>query len=449
MPLSFASHRRNRIKLTATRGVRRPRWTVLSLAGIALVMVCLWHQCPSRRPDPVPPLDTCLGDPSRDLFALTEEDPPLLTLEAKVRPGQTLAGILGRYLDADDLADLDGQVDTFSFARIQSGKPYRLTLRDRELVAFEYTISPTRRLVIEAEQGDLGARLETRPAAVRPVVLSGTVTSSLFETVREAGGDAELAVALADIFACDIDFCKEVQKGDTFRAVVEERRVDGQRVGFGRILAASFDNAGEKHCGIAARDGQGKWAYFDPAGRPLRKVFLLAPLSFLRITSGYSASRLHPILHVRRPHYGIDYAAPTGTPVWSVGDGVVVERGRNKAAGNYVTVRHNATYVTRYNHLSRFAKGIGKGTKVDQGQVIGYVGRTGYATGPHLDFRMYAHGRPINSLKNTAMTAAPMPASRLAAFKRRSVPLLAKLRGELVSTDLADRDADTDNRRYQ
>jgi murein DD-endopeptidase MepM/ murein hydrolase activator NlpD len=448
MPLTFAPHRRNRIKLATDSGRRMPR-AGLCLAGIALAMTCLWHACPGPTLEPLPPSDTALGDPSRDLFELTDEDPPLRTLEARVRPGQTLAGILGGYLDPNDIADLDDQVDDFSFARIRSGNPYRLTLRDRELVAFEYTVSPTRRLVIEAEQGDLDARLETRAAAVRPLVLSGTVTSSLFEAVREAGGNAELAVGLADIFACDIDFCKEVQKGDTFRAVVEERRVDGQRVGFGQILAASFVNGGDTHLGLAARDARGKWAYYDPTGRPLRKLFLRAPLSFLRITSAYTASRLHPILHVRRPHYGVDYAAPIGTPVWSVGDGVVAERGRNKAAGNYVTVRHNDTYLTRYNHLSRFAKGIRKGTKVDQGQVIGYVGRTGYATGPHLDFRMYAHGRPINSLKNTSITAAAMPASRLAAFKRRTAPLLATLRGAPAATDLADRDAKTDNRRYQ
>ncbi|EHJ47106.1 Peptidase M23 [Solidesulfovibrio carbinoliphilus subsp. oakridgensis] len=386
-----------------------------------------------------PPWADALCEPRDNLFARTEEDPSEEVLSGAVKSGQTLGGILGDYLDAGLLAALRDPADA-SLARIQPGQPYRLTVRDQELVSFEYEISPTETLVIDSAAGKLLARVETKEQETRQAVLAGTVDSSLFQAVEAAGGDAGTAAALAEVFACDIDFCNDVQPGDTFRAVVEKRYVDGKFIGLGRVLAARFTNQGKTHEGFALPVAAGRTEYCDASGRPLRKAFLRAPLSFLRITSGFSGSRLHPILNVRKAHFGVDYAAPTGTPVWSVGDGVVVERGRNAAAGNYVTVRHGATWVTRYNHLSRFAKGLDKGTKVAQGETIGYVGQTGLATGPHLDFRIYKNGQPVNALANPEMQADPLPAARLAAFKREAGRLAALLDRDPESKVLADRE---------
>lgn len=380
----------------------------------------------------------------RDLFARTEEDPCEEVLVGTVKPGDTLAGILDDYIDAGTLATLENP-EGFSFSKIQSGQPYRMALRDRELVAFEYDISPTETLVIDEAKGEISARVETHQCEVRQTVLAGTVSSSLFAAIEKAGGDTELAVSLADIFSCDIDFCQDVRLGDTFRAVVEKRYVEGRFVGLGRVLAASFTNRGKTLTGFGLPGPKGRLLYYDANGRALRKAFLRAPLSFLRITSRFSGSRLHPILKVRRPHYGVDYAAPTGTPVWSVGAGVVVERGRNAAAGNYVTVRHSRTWVTRYNHFSRFAKGLHKGSTVAQGQVIGYVGSTGYATGPHLDFRIYKNGVPVNALANPQMTAEALPAARKADLKRQIARLGGFLRQQ-PGRDLADKDATGSNR---
>lgn len=415
---------------------------ILALGAGAAALAFLRGAAP--RPS-VPLVDACppwagqYCDPRGNLFARTEEDPPEDVLEGSVKPGQTLGGILGDYVDAAALAGLDNP-DDFSFASIQSGQPYRLTLRDKELVAFEYDISPTETLVIDSEKGDLQAHVETKQCETRTGVMAGTVDSSLFKAVEDAGGDAQTAVALADVFASDIDFCRDVQPGDTFYAVVEKRYAEGKLIGIGRVLAARYVNEGKSYEGFALLGRKGKPEYFDADGRPLRKAFLRAPLSFLRITSRFSGSRLHPILKIRKPHYGVDYAAPTGTPVWSVGAGVVVERGRNRAAGNYVTVRHSRTWVTRYNHFSRFAKGIHKGSKVSQGQVIGYVGQTGFATGPHLDFRIYKNGKPVNALANPQMRADPLPAAKLARFKRQAVRLEALMDRAVPAKDLAARD---------
>lgn len=375
-------------------------------------------------------------DPSGNLFERTAEDPSEETLSGQVRPGQTLAGILGSHLSPDRLAGLTHPED-FSFTDLRTGQAYRLTLRDRELVAFEYDISPTEMLVIDETDGELAARVESRQCEVRPTVVAATVESSLFAAVTEAGGNASIAAALADIFASDLDFSRDVQPGDSFRAVVEKRYVEGREAGFGRVLAARYVSAERTLEGFGLLGDKGKLEYYDAQGRPLRQAFLRAPLSFLRVTSGYTASRLHPILKVRKPHYGVDYAAPTGTPVWTVGDGVVIERGRNHAAGNYVTVRHGKTYVTRYNHLSRFAKGVAIGSPVAQGQVVGYVGSTGYATGPHLDFRMYADGRPVNALANAEKQAEPLPRARMAEFREDVLTLAAVLSGHKPPTALA------------
>ncbi|MYL83032.1 peptidoglycan DD-metalloendopeptidase family protein [Desulfovibrio aerotolerans] len=415
------------------------------LAGAAVLALAVFPRQTAERivigpPHPLaaaPELPPEQAEPAGNLFERFDAAPASQTRTDQVRPGQTLADILGSHLTPDKLAALDDPED-FSFSKLRSGQPYRLTLRDRELVSFEYDISPTEMLVIDETDGELAARVETRQCEVRPALIGATVRTSLSEAVAEAGGNASTAMALADIFGSDLDFSRDVQPGDTFAAVVERRYVEGRFAGLGRVLAARYVNADGALEGFGLLGDKGRLDYFDAQGRPLRKTFLRAPLSFLRVTSGFSASRLHPILKVRKAHFGVDYAAPTGTPVWTVGDGVVIERGRNHAAGNYITVRHGKTYVTRYNHFSRFAKGLAVGSRVVQGQVIGYVGSTGFATGPHLDFRMYENDRPVNALANPEMRAESLPAARLAELRQDILTLTAVLDGRKPPTDLAE-----------
>jgi murein DD-endopeptidase MepM/ murein hydrolase activator NlpD len=203
-------------------------------------------------------------------------------------------------------------------------------------------------------------------------------------------------------------------------------------------LAARFVNRGEAFEGFRFPDEKGQPSYFNPEGDSLRKVLLKAPLSFRRISSGFSHRRFHPILKYYRPHTGVDYAAPTGTPVWSVGDGKVIRRGRTRAAGNYVRIRHNGMYTTQYNHLSRFARGTRPGSTVTQGQTIGYVGSTGYATGPHLDYRLYYRGKPIDPRKVKAPSCKPVPSDRREEFQAKVRVLRAALDSQQEKVRLAD-----------
>jgi murein DD-endopeptidase MepM/ murein hydrolase activator NlpD len=244
--------------------------------------------------------------------------------------------------------------------------------------------------------------------------------------VAEAGETPALAIRLADIFAWDIDFIRDIRVGDTFVAVVEKRSRDGQFVGYGRIEAAQFVNQGEAYHGFLFADAQGNAQYFDEQGRSLRKAFLKAPLNFTRISSGFTLNRLHPVLGYRRPHPAIAYAAPMGTPVKTVGDGVVLQRGWDKGGGNYIKIRHNGVYETVYMHLKGFAKGIANGARVRQGQVIGYVGSTGMSTGPHLDFRMKKNGTYINPRTIKSPPADPVARERMAEFMSHIQPLMAR-----------------------
>jgi len=211
---------------------------------------------------------------------------------------------------------------------------------------------------------------------------------------------------LSEIYAWTIDFFG-LQNGDRFKVIYEEQYVDSATLGIDRILAASFYSEGKIYYAIPFKQ-DGKEDFFDEEGNSLRKAFLKAPLRFSHISSRFSNSRYHPILKIRRPHHGVDYAAPTGTPVHAIGDGKVIAKGYNGQSGNRVKIRHNSIYTTAYSHLSRYGKGIHVGAMVKQGQVIGYVGKTGLATGPHLDFRFYKYGKPVDPLKVKAPSVSPI-----------------------------------------
>ncbi|MCP4035397.1 MAG: M23 family metallopeptidase [bacterium] len=230
--------------------------------------------------------------------------------------------------------------------------------------------------------------------------MEGTVDSSLYKSIRGLGHDPGLASAFADIFAWDIDFTRQLKRGDGFTILYEQlyREEDGAEVYVrpGRILAAQFRGAVGEHTAVYFEENSGAGSYFRPDGETLEQEFLAAPLKFSRISSRYSSARNHPILKVVRPHHGIDYAARQGSPVWSVAEGEVIFRGRNGGFGNLVKVRHAGGYVSYYAHLSAFGQGLEAGQKVKQKQVIGYVGQTGLATGPHVCFRVTKHGNYVN-----------------------------------------------------
>ncbi len=262
---------------------------------------------------------------------------------------------------------------------------------------------------------------------VQTEVVRGQIDSSLFEAVTKMGESSELAMTLANIFAWDIDFVRDLRQGDSFSVLVEKRYREGRQAGYGRVLAADFRNNGELYQAFYFGDENGVGSYYDEAGRSLQKAFLKAPLEFSRISSGFTNKRFHPITKSWKAHPAIDYAAPKGTPIKTVGDGTITRIGHTSGNGNFIEVRHSGGYKTMYLHMSRFAKGMGQGKRVVQGQVIGYVGSTGLATGPHLCFRMKHNDAPVNPYKVKTPAAKPVSAAQMQSFKQQ----VAALRNEL------------------
>ena len=273
----------------------------------------------------------------------------------------------------------------------------------------------------------LAARKEAIPLTHASKTAAGTLSGSLWNSLRGQGMDAGVIVELADIFAWDIDFLTETRDGDRFALSWEEDRTPDGRLAGVKILGAIY-NGKEigRHTATRFMD-----EYFDAEGASLRRAFLHAPLNFRRISSGFTNRRFHPILRIWRPHHGTDYAAATGTPAVAVGDGVVFARGYEGGLGNVVKVRHNGTYSTYYGHLSRFAKGVNVGTRVRQGQVIGYVGSTGLSTGPHLHFEMIKNGTSVNFLTLKVPSVGSVPAERKRAFDEKRDKVLAPLEKQL------------------
>ena len=307
---------------------------------------------------------------------------------------------------------------------------------NKALIGLEYEIDSNERLVVFLTDSGYEFRREAIPYETEIKTVSGVVESSLFGAVTTAGESEELALRLGNVFAYDVDFTRDLRTGDTFKVIIEKKSREGKFVGYGQLAAASFTNQGQTYYAYQYTDKKGNTAYYDEKGRPLRKAFLKSPLPFTRISSGYSMSRMHPILKYRRPHQGIDYAAPTGTPISTVADGIIAQVGSNKSQGRFVRVIHSNGYETIYNHMSKFAKVSKKGAKVKQGATIGYVGSTGYATGPHLDFRMRQNGKLINPLKLKTMPAEPIASKELPAFKAAVAAYKAQLEEPVQSAKL-------------
>ena len=255
-----------------------------------------------------------------------------------------------------------------------------------------------------------------------------TVNTSLWNDVIQAGASPVLALKLSDIFAWTIDFFG-LQKGDSFKVVYDELSHNGEFIDINEIYYCEFTHSGKTYVSVMFQDGEKGNVYWNEKGESLRKAFLKAPLQFKRISSRFTYKRKHPVYKVYRAHTGVDYAAPTGTPVMSVGDGVVISKGYAGGGGHTVKIRHNSVYTTAYLHLSRYAKGLKKGDRVRQGQVIGYVGSTGASTGPHLDYRVWKNGTPIDPLKMESPSVEPVRSENMEAFKARC----ASAKGELDS----------------
>ena len=356
--------------------------------------------------------------------------------EGEVESGQTLSTIFARYGIGPVVVDRVSRASegVFPLRNMRAGHAYTAFLRadsTRALEHFAYEKSQTDFVVISLDGDSVQVTTGSKEIQVERRRCSATISSSLWNCMVDNDLNPTLAMDLSDIFAWTIDFFG-LQKDDSFTVIYDERYVDSVSVGIGRIWGAIFNHAGKTYYAIPFKQGT-KITYWDEQGNSLRKNLLKAPLKFSRISSRFSNSRLHPVLKIRRPHHGVDYAAPSGTPVHAVADGVVVYKGYKGGNGNMVKIKHARGLMSGYLHLRGYAKGLATGKHVAQGDLIGYVGSTGISTGPHLDFRLWRNGQPIDPLKVPSEPTEPISAENRADFEMIKHLVLAELNG--VSSD--------------
>ncbi len=317
--------------------------------------------------------------------------------------------------------------------RIYPGQVLNLrTSAEHDLLELRYEIDALNSVEITRQGDDYQSRLVAREPERRVVSAAAKIDSSLFLAAQKADLPENITMELASIFGWDIDFALDIRDGDQFAVLFEELYLDGERVGTGDIIAAEFSNNGKVFRAVRYTDARGHTDYYAPDGRSMRKAFLRTPVAFTRISSRFSNGRKHPILNRIRAHKGVDYAAPRGTPVKATGSGKIVFRGRKGGYGNTVVIQHGSSYSTLYAHLNNFARGEKIGDRVQQGEIIGYVGSTGLATGPHLHYEFRVNGVHRNPLTVKLPDAAPLPKQFREDFKRATSNLVAQL--ELVKT---------------
>ncbi len=365
------------------------------------------------------PTDSTVTDSGRNtLFGIPVDSYNIKT--EKVKRNQFISSILAAQgIDWNDIEKLlSDNMETFDPRRVRTGSPYSVlttkdTLSKPEYIIYQhdprvaYVFSFKDTLAIYRHDAEIKRHLRYS---------SGTITTSLWEAAQENNLNPNLSAELSEIYAWTIDFFG-LQKGDRFKVIYEEDFIGDESVGIRRVHAAEFEHAGSTIYAIPYIQDS-TMSFFDTTGASLRKAFLKAPLRYSRISSRFSGGRMHPILKIVRAHHGVDYAAPLGTPVLAIGDGRVTSTAYENGSGRIVRITHNSVYSTAYMHLSRFGPGISPGVYVKQGQVIGYVGSSGLSTGPHLDFRFYRNGSPIDPLKVEAPPVNPVAPEALVEFNQ-------------------------------
>lgn len=402
----------------------RPRFLQV---GLCALLAWGWLQ-----PDPADEPGSRAARPDTDIAALSADSPQAIaqlsmeeqrqaafagplalgasTIEVVVHRNDTLDRIFRRLkLNLADLASVRSLpgVQT-ALDRLRPGDVLHFIHRDGSLFGFERQLSPSETLQVVRDESGFRSNVLENPLETRERTVEGVIDSSLFEAVTKAGAHDQTAMNLADIFGWDIDFVLDIQAGDRFVAVYDEISQDGEFVKDGPIIAAMFVNRGHTYRAVRYEDPDGNAHYYSPEGLSMHRAFLRTPVEFTRISSRFNPNRRHPVLNTIRAHKGVDYAAPTGTPVRAAGDGRVQFAGRKGGYGNVLEIAHPRGIVTVYGHLSRFGRGVRSGTKVSQGQVVAYVGMTGLATGPHLHYEYRVNGVHKNPQTVKLPGAAPI-----------------------------------------
>lgn len=360
-----------------------------------------------------------------------------------IQPNDNLSAILSRNGVPFGLINevVSKSQGVFDARKIRSGKSYCVLRSDSldEARYFIYEQDPVNYVVYDFSESPQVYKGRKKVEEYRREA-SGVINSSLWQTLTENDISPQVAVELAKIYAWTIDFYR-IHKGDQFKLIFSEKFVNGERIGMGPIEAGWFKHRNKVYYAIPFTDEDNDQDYYGFEGLSLRSAFLKAPLEFRRISSKFNRKRYHPILKRRRPHLGTDYAAATGTPVWSIGDGEIIKAKYSRGGGNNVTIRHNDTYTTKYLHLSKFAKGMKKGRRVSQGEVIGYVGSTGLATGPHLHFELIKNGKHVDSVQEDMPSGDPVSESCMEsymAYRDQMVEQLDKIQIQTASAEGAE-----------
>ncbi len=398
---------------------------VLALSGVAA-----FGLAPGTTLESVPTA-TILRDLNRPALApLSAAEGAGYWREERVRRGDTVGSVLVRLGvdDPDALAFLSSDPAARPLYQLRPGKPLTVEIDGDGALRQLRFVTGNGTLLSIARAGERFAAVSA-PAAteVRWSMAAGEIRSSLFGAADAAGLPDTVTLQLADVFAGDIDFYKDIQRGDRFAVVYETRYLDGEAIGAGRIVAAEFANRGKTFQAFLWRDADGSESYFEADGAALRGAFLRSPMEFSRVTSGFSNARFHPILQTWRAHRGVDYAAPAGTPVRATGNGRVQFAGAAGGYGKLIQVQHAGAFSTLYAHLSRIASEVKRGARVTQGQVIGFVGQTGWATGPHLHYEFRVDNVQRNPLTIALPAGEPLPAEKRSAFAARIEPAIAQL----------------------
>ncbi len=414
----------------SARGIARLTLLALAVAtAIALVplaALAAFAPAPGSAPQRIP-----LDPPNPRVFAAAPDPvPDEPWLEWTVRSGDTLARLFDRSgLDRRDLARLLAEATHAArLGRLQPGQTIRYRVDEEgRLRALAIEPEPSLRVILELEDGSLRERAEALHVETRVAFAVGTIESSLFDAGQEAGLSDALILQMADALGYDIDFALDLRAGDRFALFYQQPFRDGEPIGRAELLAVSFVNRGKRHDALRFQRQDGTVGFYDAEGRPLRKAFLRTPVEFTRISSRFALARKHPILGRMRAHRGVDYAAPTGTPVRAAGDGRILTIGAQGGYGKTVVIDHGRGITTLYAHLSRFAPGLRRGSRVRQGQTIGFVGMTGLATGPHLHYEFRVRGVHRDPLTIPLPRAEPLPPVELAEFRRQAGARLAQI----------------------
>lgn len=376
----------------------------------------------------LPQIDIMPPISSLDPVALeAPAEPEYVQLDEKVRSGDNLSEIFKRMsLHSSDVhAVASAKEFADELKRLSPGETISVVLGENNMITeVVYERSPLESFrYTPTTEGYKGEKLLREPEALS-VFRHVSIEHSLFHDGVKAGLSHAQIMQIANMFGWDIDFALDIRKGDTFSVLYEDQYIDGKKVGTGTILGAEFTNQGKTYKALRYVATDGEADYYSPDGMPMKKAFLQAPLDFTRVSSNFNPNRLHPILKIRRPHRGVDYSAPTGTPVYAAGNGKVIKAGYTAANGNYVFLQHGDSYTTRYLHLNKIS--VKAGQTIKQRQVIGTVGSTGYATGPHLHYEFLINGVHTNPRTVKLPQADPISKSEMARFREQTAPLLAE-----------------------